>query len=79
MTAASKPSGAIEHLGDYLTVRDFSVATGVSVETVRRRMASGALDHIATPLGRLIPRAALDRWLAEHARPAGVGETADAA
>jgi hypothetical protein len=76
MTAATHTSAARRHLDDYLSALDFSVATGMSVESVRRRLRAGHLEHISTPLGRLIPRRALDVWWAEHARP--VQDDADA-
>lgn len=53
-------------LSDYVTTMGFSHATGLSVESVRRRLKDGRIACVSTRLGRLIPRTEVERWLAEH-------------
>lgn len=51
---------------DTLTPSQAARAIGCSTELVRYRMAKGYLPFVATPLGRLIEKDALERCMAER-------------
>jgi excisionase family DNA binding protein len=53
-------------LRDYLRPSEAARRLEVSVELVRSWMKEGRLPHVRTPLGRLVPRDAVERLAAER-------------
>jgi excisionase family DNA binding protein len=58
-------------LHDYLRPSEAARRLEVSVELVRVWMREGRLPHVRTPLGRLVPRDAVERLAAERQEKKG--------
>ena len=53
-------------LDGYLRPSEAARRLEVSVEALRQWMRQGRLPHVRTPLGRLVPRDAVERLVAER-------------
>jgi excisionase family DNA binding protein len=62
-----------QDLGEVLSTAQAARRLGVSEAWVRRLVAAGRLPAVATPLGRLIPAEAVERFARERARAAAAG------
>jgi len=56
----------MQQMRGYLTPAEVARLLGVSVEMVRTWLKAGRIEHVRTPLGRLIPAAEVDRLAAER-------------
>jgi excisionase family DNA binding protein len=55
----------------YVTPAEAARRLGLSVEMVRVWLKSGRIEHVRTPLGRLIPTAEVERIATERQRRGG--------
>jgi excisionase family DNA binding protein len=64
----------MRQMTEYLTPAEAARRLGLSVEMVRTWLRTGRIEHVRTPLGRLIPMSEVERIAAER-RTRGVSAT----
>lgn len=61
----------MQQMTGYLTPAEAARRLGLSVEMVRTWMRTGRIEHVRTPLGRLLPAAEVERLAAERQKRGG--------
>lgn len=61
----------MQQMTGYVTPAEAARRLGLSVEMVRTWLKAGRIEHVRTPLGRLIPAAEVERIAIERARKGG--------
>lgn len=62
----------MQQMTGYLTPAEAARRLGLSVEMVRTWLRAGRIEHVRTPLGRLIPASEIERLAIERQQRGGV-------